>query len=78
MNVAPLTMCGGRDFSLLSVGQDDIFADTLKPAEDGSGDVAYLEPILVVRFGSVRRTLHVAKLHFVEKSWDRVWKRCFW
>ncbi len=38
VNVAPLTMCGGRDFSLLSVGQDDIFADTLKPAEDGSGD----------------------------------------
>ena len=39
VNVAPLTVCGGgRDFSLLSVGQDDIFADTLKPAEDGSGD----------------------------------------
>ena len=38
VNVAPLTVCGGRDFSLLSVGQDDIFTDTLKPAEDGSGD----------------------------------------
>lgn len=39
VNVAPLTVCGGgRDFSLLSVEQDDIFADTLKPAEDGSGD----------------------------------------
>ena len=39
VNVAPLTVCGGgRDFSLLSVEQDDIFADTLKPAEDGSGN----------------------------------------
>ena len=28
--------------------------------------VAYLEPILVVRSGSVRGTLHVAKLHFVD------------
>lgn len=39
VNVAPLvTAGGGRDFSLLSIEQENIFADTLKPAEDGSGD----------------------------------------
>ena len=39
LNVDPVVVSGGgRDFSLLSIDQDNIFADTLKPAEDGSGD----------------------------------------
>lgn len=39
VNVNPLVVPGGsRDFSLLSIDQDNIFADTLKPAEDGRGD----------------------------------------
>ena len=40
LNVKPLTAEGGcRDFSLLSVEKDNIILDTIKPAEDGSGDL---------------------------------------
>ncbi len=40
LNVKPLTAEGGcRDFSLLSVEKDNIILDTMKPAEDGSGDL---------------------------------------
>lgn len=39
LNVEPVTAPGTRDFSLLSIDRENIFADTLKPAEDGSGDL---------------------------------------
>lgn len=39
LNVEPVTAQGVRDFSLLSIDRENIFADTMKPAEDGSGDL---------------------------------------
>lgn len=39
LNVEPVTAPGVRDFSLLSIDVENIFADTLKPAEDGNGDL---------------------------------------
>lgn len=39
LNVEPVTAPGTRDFSLLSIDRENVFADTLKPAEDGSGDL---------------------------------------
>ena len=39
LNVKPYAAPGsGRDFSLLSIDRPNIILDTLKPAEDGSGD----------------------------------------
>ncbi len=40
VNVAPLLLPGrGEDFSAFSLDADNVFIDTLKPAQDGSGDL---------------------------------------
>ena len=40
LNVKPYVAAGsGQDFSLLSIDRSNIILDTMKPAEDGSGDI---------------------------------------
>ena len=40
LNVKPYLASGsGQDFSMLSIDQANIILDTMKPAEDGSGDI---------------------------------------
>ncbi len=39
LNVTPPVAPGRRDLSLLSIDRENIILDTLKPAEDGSGDL---------------------------------------
>ena len=62
LNVQPLVVEGGcRDFRLVQIEKENIILDTLKPAEDGSGD-------LILRFYESKKASCTTKvqLHFGE------------
>ncbi len=57
LNVAPVVAAGGsRDFSLVTIDRENVLADTLKPAEDGSDD-------LILRLYEAKKAAVTAKIH---------------
>lgn len=57
LNVAPVVAEGGsRDFSLISIDKENVLADTLKPAEDGSDD-------LILRLYEAKKAAVTAGIH---------------
>lgn len=58
LNVKPYVAAGsGQDFSLLSIDRDNIILDTMKPAEDGSGD-------LILRLYESKKAAVTARIQF--------------
>ena len=58
LNVKPYVAAGsGQDFSLLSIDRGNIILDTMKPAEDGSGD-------LILRLYESKKAAVTARIQF--------------